>query len=114
MDRSLVTRAQRGDEEAFATLAREVSGRLMAIAYRILRDADRAEDVVQGTLIAGWRGLPGLRDVDAVEAWLRRLLVRACYSELRGRRRWLGRVQELSERTTETLQAPDGMAAISA
>ena len=60
--------------------------RLVAIAYRILRDLHRAEDAVQVALVDAWRDLPTLRDADRFEAWLTRILVRACYVEAdRGR-----------------------------
>jgi RNA polymerase sigma-70 factor (ECF subfamily) len=85
--------AQRGDEEAFADLARVVGDRLMAIAYRILRDVDRAEDAVQQTLVTAWRELPTLRDPDRFDAWLRRILVHACYAEARKRRAWAANVR---------------------
>src|SRR4029078_8795605 len=51
--------------------------RLIAIAYRILRDLDRAEDAVQVALVSAWRDLPTLREPDRFEAWLTRILVRA-------------------------------------
>jgi RNA polymerase sigma-70 factor (ECF subfamily) len=85
--------AQRGDEEAFADLARVVGDRLMAIAYRILRDVDRAEDAVQQTLVTAWRELPMLRDPDRFDAWLRRILVHACYAEARRRRAWAANIR---------------------
>ena len=95
MQRALVELARRGDEEAFADLARAVGDRLMAIAYRILRDVDRAEDAVQQTLVTAWRELPTLRDDDRFDAWLRRILVHACYAEARHRRRWAANVRVL-------------------
>ncbi len=95
MQRALVDLARRGDEEAFADLARAVGDRLMAIAYRILRDVDRAEDAVQQTLVTAWRELPTLRDDDRFEAWLRRILVHACYAEARRRRAWAANVRVL-------------------
>jgi len=79
----MVERAQAGDAEAFDSLARGAADRLMAIAYRILRDIGRAEDAVQSTLLTAWRQLPGLRDPDRFDAWLHRLLVHACYAEAR-------------------------------
>jgi RNA polymerase sigma-70 factor (ECF subfamily) len=85
---ALVERARAGDEEAFASLARAAGDRLLAIAYRILRDLGLAEDAVQQTLVLAWRELPTLRDVDRFDAWLRRLLVNACYREARRGRRW--------------------------
>jgi RNA polymerase sigma-70 factor, ECF subfamily len=84
--RSLVERAQRGDHDAFAVLAREAVARLDAAARLILRDRELARDAVQETLIGAWRNLPGLRDPHRFEAWLHRLLVRACVDGLRRRR----------------------------
>jgi RNA polymerase sigma-70 factor (ECF subfamily) len=81
MDTSLVIRAQRGDEEAFASLAAAVGGRLHAVAYRILRDFGLAEDATQQALLNIWRDLPQLRDPARFDAWSYRLLLRACYAE---------------------------------
>jgi RNA polymerase sigma-70 factor (ECF subfamily) len=71
-----------GDREAFTELTRQSIGKLYAIARLILRDEQRAEDATQEALIAAWRQLSALRDPDRFEAWLRRLLVRACYREV--------------------------------
>ena len=84
----LVERAQGGDEDAFGALVDEDGGRLFAIAYRILRDVDQAEDAVQVALVNAWRDLPTLRDPARFEAWLTRILVRACYAEAGRGRRW--------------------------
>ena len=51
-----MTRAQAGDEAAFATLAGMVGDRLLGLAFRILRDRDRAEEATQRTLVAAWEG----------------------------------------------------------
>ena len=88
MERALVELAQGGDEEAFASLIRMAGDRLMAIAFRILRDVDRAEDAVQQAIVTAWRELPALRDPDRFDGWLYRVLVNACYVEARRTRRW--------------------------
>jgi RNA polymerase sigma-70 factor (ECF subfamily) len=88
MDGDLVEQAQHGDREAFAVLARSRGDRLYAIAQRILRDVHRAEDAVQQTLVIAWRELPRLRDPDRFDAWIHRLLVRACYADLRATASW--------------------------
>jgi RNA polymerase sigma-70 factor (ECF subfamily) len=78
-----VESAQRGDQRAFAEIAFAMSPRLLAIAQRILRDHHRAEDVTQQALVLIWRKLPKLADVDRFDAWAYRVLVNACYGELR-------------------------------
>src|SRR5262245_52412075 len=85
-----------GDDEAFAALARDSADRLLAIAYRILRDVGRAEDAVQQALVTAWRQLPGLREPDRFDAWLHRLLVNACYAEARRFGRWSSNVRVLT------------------
>lgn len=95
MQVALVERARAGDEEAFASLARAAGDRLLAVAYRILRDLALAEDAVQQTLVLAWRELPSLRDVERFDAWLRRLLVHACYREARRGRPWAANVRVL-------------------
>lgn len=89
MDADLIGRAQRGDEEAFASLAVALGDRLHRVAQRILRDTSLAEDATQQALLAIWRDLPQLRDPGRFEAWSYRLLVRACASEGSRARRWI-------------------------
>ena len=87
MTTDLVERAQRGDHEAFDALAGAAYHRLYAIARRILRDGYAAEDAVQEALIRAWRDLRALRDPERFDAWLHRLLVRACADQTRRRSR---------------------------
>lgn len=53
--RDVVERAMRGDHDAFGMLVNLTSDRMYAIATRILRDADLAEDALQSALITTWR-----------------------------------------------------------
>jgi RNA polymerase sigma-70 factor (ECF subfamily) len=85
--RELVERAGRGDHDAFAMLAGASVARLEAVARLILRDSALAQDAVQEALIRAWRDLPGLRDPDRFDAWLRRLTLNACLDAVRRRRR---------------------------
>ena len=87
MQLELVERARRGDHDAFAVLAGAAITRLDAAARLILRDPDQARDAVQETLVRAWRDLPTLRSPDRFDAWLHRLLVRACIDEARRLRR---------------------------
>lgn len=89
MQPDLVNRARGGDREAFSTLVATSFDQLFRTARLILRDDDRAADAVQEALLSAWLHIRAVRDPDRFEAWLRRLLVRACYREARrvGRRR---------------------------
>jgi RNA polymerase sigma-70 factor (ECF subfamily) len=87
MQQELVERARRGDHDAFAALAAAAIFRLDAAARLILRDPDQAKDAVQETLVRAWRDLPTLRSPARFDAWLHRLLYRACIDEARRLRR---------------------------
>src|SRR5215204_3184745 len=65
----LVLRARSGDPEAFETLIRAAGDHLLAVARKILRDPDAAEDALQQAVIRAWRRLPQLRDPDKFDGW---------------------------------------------
>lgn len=90
MERELVVRAGLGDHDAFAELVERVASRCQSTAHQILRDEALAQDATQEALVRAWRDLPRLRDPDRFEAWLRRLLVHACYDAARRERRRRG------------------------
>jgi RNA polymerase sigma-70 factor (ECF subfamily) len=96
MDRTLVERARDGDHAAFTALAELATHRLYGVATLILRDPDRAQDAVQDALVSAWRDVRALRDPDAWDAWIHRLVVRACYREAdrQRRQRQIGRTVE--------------------
>jgi RNA polymerase sigma-70 factor (ECF subfamily) len=87
MTAQLVRQAQTGDHAAFETIMGEAYDRLFAIAYRILRDREAAEDATQDAVVRCWRDLRGLREPERFEAWLHRLLVNACRDLARRNRR---------------------------
>jgi RNA polymerase sigma-70 factor (ECF subfamily) len=94
---ALVEQAQRGDRDAYEQLARDVAPRLYLVASRVLMDPDAADDAVQQTLVTIWRDLGSLRDPSRFESWAYRIVVRACGSERRHRRRMGVQVVDLTE-----------------
>jgi RNA polymerase sigma-70 factor (ECF subfamily) len=110
MQRDLVVRAQEGDLDAFSELTVGRTDRLYAAARLILRDDDRAADAVQDALLGAWLDLRGLRDPERFDAWLHRLLVRACYrAARRGRSREIVELKLASSSDTVT---PDAQRAV--
>jgi RNA polymerase sigma-70 factor, ECF subfamily len=109
--RDLVERARGGEHEAFDALARLVSGRLFAVAYRIVRDHYLAEDAVQQALITIWNELPRLRDPERFDAWTYRLIVRSSVAEARRERRGGASIQLLPE-DSDVSPAPDQYRAV--
>lgn len=106
---ALVEQAKRGDRDAFDSLARLTGDRCMAIAFRILRDFDLADDAVQSALLTAWRELRVLRDPERFEPWLHRILTHACYAEARRRRRWSEGIRVL---TVEPAHGTDEYASV--
>jgi RNA polymerase sigma-70 factor (ECF subfamily) len=91
--RALVERARRGDHDAFAELTRASVVALDRTARLIVRDPELARDAVQDALLRAWRDLPGLRETDRFDAWIRRLTVNACLDQSRKRRRRVTEVE---------------------
>jgi RNA polymerase sigma-70 factor, ECF subfamily len=87
MQQDLVNRARNGDHDAFAVLTTDSIDRLHRTARLILRSDESAADAVQEALTAAWLHIRAVRDPDRFDAWLHRLLVRACYREARRVRR---------------------------
>jgi RNA polymerase sigma-70 factor (ECF subfamily) len=109
MDRDLVEAAQRGDQAAFVDLVRLRGDRLFAIAHRILREVDRAEDALQDALVIAWRDLPRLRDPDRFDAWVHRVLTNVCIAEATRER---GRLAHLRVMPPGEPVAPDHMLSV--
>ena len=96
MDRDLIESAQRGDQAAFVDLVRARGDRWFAIAHRILREVDRAEDALQDALVIAWRDLPDLRDPDRFDPWVQRLLTNVCIDHAGRERRRLAQLRVLT------------------
>jgi RNA polymerase sigma-70 factor (TIGR02960 family) len=80
---SMLGRARSGDEEAFRQLVDPHRRELQLHCYRILGSLQDAEDLLQETLLAAWRGLPGLQQPESLRAWLYRIATNRCMNALR-------------------------------
>jgi RNA polymerase sigma-70 factor (ECF subfamily) len=84
---TIVGRAQAGEAAAFEALVAPRLERLMRLALSILQNDADASDVVQDACLRAWRELPRLREPARFEAWLWQIVINACRSALRTRRR---------------------------
>jgi RNA polymerase sigma-70 factor, ECF subfamily len=85
-EKTLIRAAQRGDLEAFNLLVLRYQNLLFGIALRLLNDEDTAADAVQEALISAFRRCDTFRG-DSLKSWLARVVVNACYDEMRKKRR---------------------------
>lgn len=79
----LLDRARAGDQDAFAELVAPYRRELQLHCYRLLGRLADAEDAVQETLLAAWRGLPEFEGRASVRSWLYRIATRRCLNAIR-------------------------------
>src|SRR3954468_11687226 len=84
----ILARARAGDEDAFSELTDPYRHEVQLHCYRILGSVQDAEDLVQETLLAAWRGLGGFEVRASFRAWLYRIATNRGLNVLRdaGRR----------------------------
>ncbi len=99
----VLRRARAGDESAFAQLADRFHAELQLHCYRIVGSVQDAEDLVQETLLAAWRGLERFEGRSSLRSWLYRIATNRCLNALRDRRR---RPQELAAPPEDTPTPP--------
>lgn len=99
LDAYLVASARLGDGEALGALAQRWNGKLLAHAWRLLRDHEAAKDAVQESWAEMLRGLSRLRDDAAFAAWAYRIVSRRCA-------RHIGRIQGERQLAEEVAAAP--------
>ena len=79
----LMAGARRGRDEAIAELFDRHSAPMCRLAYVILGDAARAEEIVMEALLKTFTGWGRIRDIERADAYLRRTVVNLCRSRIR-------------------------------
>jgi RNA polymerase sigma-70 factor (TIGR02960 family) len=82
-----LSRARAGEENAFRELVDPYRAELQLHCYRVLGSLQDAEDQLQETLLAAWRGLESFEGRASLRAWLYRIATNRCLNALRDRRR---------------------------
>jgi RNA polymerase sigma-70 factor (ECF subfamily) len=83
----VVERARSGDHAAFKQIVDHYDHRLRALAYRLVNDRDRMDDVLQDAYVKAFRSLPKFKGEAALGTWLYRIVYNSCVDDLRKRRK---------------------------
>lgn len=86
-DRELVREARAGSHPAFEELVRRYAPRAYRAAYRVVRDPEQAEDIVQEALIKAYRSLQSFQSRSSFYTWLYRIVVNLALDRRRRERR---------------------------
>jgi RNA polymerase sigma-70 factor (ECF subfamily) len=86
-DPKFVGRLRGGDEEAYETFFRTYSGRMLAVARRILGDDEDCADAVQEAFVSAFQAIDEFKQTATLSTWLHRIVVNACLMKLRSRGR---------------------------
>jgi RNA polymerase sigma-70 factor (TIGR02960 family) len=100
-----LARARAGDEDAFRELTDPYRRELQLHVYRIVGSAHDAEDLLQETLLAAWRGLERFEGRASVRAWLYRIATNRSLDAIRASRRRPEDLQRMTEVTEPTRRA---------
>jgi RNA polymerase sigma-70 factor, ECF subfamily len=90
------------DEGTFAELIERHDRSLRSLAFRLLADRDRMDDVLQDAYVKAFRALPRFRSASAPSTWLYRIFYNTCRDELRRDRRRRQLPLEALETAVET------------
>ncbi len=85
-ERGLVQRAQRGDEQAFATLFQLHKKRVYSVCLQMTKDVADAEDLTQEAFLQVFRSVNSFRGDSAFSTWLHRVAVNTVLMKLRRRK----------------------------
>jgi RNA polymerase sigma-70 factor (ECF subfamily) len=86
LDELASRRARRLDADAFVELVGRNDLSHRRLAFRLLGDRDRMDDVLQNAYVRAFRGLRSFRGDASLETWLYRIVYNACIDDLRRRR----------------------------
>lgn len=103
-DADVLTRAKRGDRNAFGTLVRKYQKRVYATALQIMGNHHDADDVAQEAFVRAFRFLPKFDERADFFTWLYRITVNTSLNHIRTRKR----VRNIADKGSEQVGAEGG------
>jgi RNA polymerase sigma-70 factor (ECF subfamily) len=101
----ILARARAGDQEAFRELTDPYRRELQLHVYRIVGSPHDAEDLLQETLLAAWRGLERFEERASIRAWLYQIATNRSLDALRSSRRRPEDLQRMTDAPEPTRRA---------
>lgn len=98
-DEELIARFQEGDEQAYTELVNRYRDRLMSFVFRFINDMEKAEDIVQDTLLKLYTHRHYYRNIAKFSTWIYTIAGNLAKTELRRKKRH--KVTNLSQMGTE-------------
>ena len=86
-DEELIARFQDGDEQAYVELVNRYRNRLMTFVYRFVNDMEKAEDIVQDTLMKLYTHRHYYRNIAKFSTWIYTIAGNFAKTELRRKKR---------------------------
>jgi RNA polymerase sigma-70 factor (ECF subfamily) len=83
-DRTLVLRVRAGDRDAFAEIVRTYQRRVYAVAVRMTRRHEVADDITQDTFVRAYRSLESFDLERPLQPWLMRIAMNVAINYLNG------------------------------
>jgi RNA polymerase sigma-70 factor (ECF subfamily) len=101
---TLIHKAQKGDQDAFASLVDEHQRYVYNLALRVVKDENEALDLTQETFVRAWTALPNFKGQSQLRTWLYRIVTNLCYNRLPNLRRSLN---DLGDDVMEEIPEPN-------
>lgn len=108
-EQAVINSAKNGNHQAFNQLVLEYQEQALMLAYRLLRNRQDAEDIVQNAFIKVWEELESFRGESKFSSWLYRIVYNLSLNKLKSRslRYFLRIANEYDEEETDTIDVAD-------
>tara|TARA_B100000949_G_scaffold234328_1_gene253054 strand:+ start:257 stop:835 length:579 start_codon:yes stop_codon:yes gene_type:complete len=89
IDAKLIDRVKEGDDGAFVQLVDKYKDLSLSLAHSIVKDRDKAEDVLQDAFIKLYKKAGSFKQQSAFSSWLYRIVVNTAYNALKKEKKYL-------------------------